>query len=62
LIAPEQLPALLEQLRDQPPEMDIEIQTKWQLADTPRDAWTLLILLVALLTAEWALRKKWGLV
>ncbi|MCL4204705.1 MAG: hypothetical protein KJ000_19630 [Pirellulaceae bacterium] len=62
LVAPEQLHALLEELRDQPPEMDIEIQTKWQLGDTPRDAWTLLLLLVALLTAEWALRKKWGLV
>jgi hypothetical protein len=62
LIAPEQLPGLIEQLRDRPPEMDIEIQTKWQLGDTPRDAWTFLLLLVGLLTAEWALRKKWGLV
>jgi uncharacterized membrane protein len=62
LVAPEQVPGLLEQLRDQPPEMDIEIQTKWQLADTPRDAWSLLLLLVGLLTAEWTLRKKWGMV
>ncbi len=62
LIAPEQVPALFEQLRDQPPEMDIEIQTKWQLADAPRDAWGLLLLLVSLLTVEWALRKKWGMV
>ena len=62
LIAPEQLAGLFQQLRDQPPELDIEIQTKWQLADTPRDAWILLLLLVGLLTAEWMLRKKWGLV
>lgn len=62
VVAPEQVPALLEDLRDRPPEMDIEVQTKWQLADTGRDAWSLLLLLVGLLTAEWLLRKKWGLV
>jgi uncharacterized membrane protein len=62
LIAPEELAGLFQQLRDQPPELDIEIQTKWQLADTPRDAWILLLLLVGLLAAEWMLRKKWGLV
>jgi uncharacterized membrane protein len=62
LIAPEQLLGVLEQLRDQPPEMDIEIQTKWQLGDTPRDAWLLLLLLVTLLTTEWTLRKRWAMV
>ncbi len=62
VVAPEQVPALLEDIRDRPPEMEIEVQTKWQLADTGRDAWTLLLLLVALLTAEWFWRKKWGLV
>jgi hypothetical protein len=61
-LAPEQLPALLEELRDRPPEMDIEVQTKWQLGDRPRDAWMLLIALVGLLTIEWALRKHWGMV
>jgi len=62
LMACEELPALLEQLRDRPPEMDIEIQTKWQLADTPRDAWTLLGIFIALLTTEWFLRKRWAMV
>jgi hypothetical protein len=62
LIAPEQLDALLEELRDRPPEMDIEVQTKWQLGDRPRDAWTLLLVLVGLLSTEWVLRKRWGLV
>ncbi len=62
LIAPEQLVGVLEELRDQPPEMDIEIQTKWQLGDTPRDAWLLLLLLVTLLTTEWTLRKRWAMV
>ncbi|MCH5372500.1 MAG: glutamine amidotransferase, partial [Planctomycetes bacterium] len=62
VVAPEQLTSLLEEIRDKPPEMEIEVQTKWQLADTPRDAWALLIVFVALLTGEWILRKRWGLV
>jgi len=62
MVAPEQVVGLLEQIRDKPPEMEIEVQTKWQLADTARDAWTLLLVFVALLGAEWFLRKKWGLV
>jgi len=61
-VAPEQLAALLRDIRDRPPQMDVEVQTKWQLGDTPRDAWTFFLLLVALLTGEWFLRKKWGLV
>jgi hypothetical protein len=62
VVAPEQVSSLLEDIRDRPPEMEIEVQTKWQLADTAGDAWALLLLFVALLTAEWFLRKKWGLV
>ena len=42
--------------------MESEVQTKWQLADTAPDAWALLLLFVGLLTTEWILRKKWGLV
>jgi len=60
--APEQLPALLRQIKEKPPEMEIEIQTKWQLGDTWKDAWLFLLLLVGLLTVEWFLRKKWGFV
>ena len=62
VVAPEQLPSLLEEIRDRPPELEIEVQTKWQLADTASDAWALLLLFVGLLTTEWFLRKKWGLV
>jgi hypothetical protein len=62
MVAPEQLISLLEEVRDKPPEMEIEVQTKWQLADTARDAWTLFLLFVALLAGEWFLRKKWSLV
>lgn len=62
LIAPEELPSLLEELRDRPPELEIEVQTRWQLADTSGDAWGLLLVFVGLLGAEWALRKRWAMV
>jgi uncharacterized membrane protein len=62
VVAPEQLPDLLETIRDTPPEMEIEVQTRWQLADTDRDAWLLLACFVGLLAGEWVLRKRWGLV
>jgi hypothetical protein len=62
VVAPEQVPALLEDIRDRPPDLEIEVQTKWQLADTARDAWSVLLLFVLVLTGEWFLRKKWGLV
>jgi uncharacterized membrane protein len=62
VVAPEQLPALLEEIRDRPPDLQIEVQTKWQLADTATDAWSFFLLVLALLAGEWTLRKRWGLV
>lgn len=61
-VAPEQLVGLLEELRDRPPEMEIEVQTKWQLADSETNAWPFFLCLIVLLTIEWALRKRWSLV
>lgn len=61
-IAPEQLSSLLEELRDRPPELEVEVQTRWQLADTAGDAWGLFLLVVGLLGTEWALRKRWSMV
>ncbi len=61
-VAPEQLPALLEEIRQNPPQMVEEVLTRWQLADTTWDAWLVLSCLVALLGVEWFLRKRWGLV
>ena len=62
VVASEQLPDLLAQIRDRPPDLQIQVQTKWQLADTGADAWSFFLLFVGLLTAEWAFRKRWGLV
>ena len=60
-VAPEELPKLLQELADRPPEYE-ERQTRWKLAGTATDAWIFLLALVSLLTVEWWLRKKWGLV
>ncbi len=62
LVAPEQVPALIKSLRDQPPELKIEMETKWQLGGSPLDAWLFFLGIVTLLGSEWFLRKRWGLV
>ncbi len=62
VVAPEQVGSLLQDIRERPPELEIEVQTRWQLAEHARDAWAFLLLFVGLLTVEWYLRKKWGLV
>ena len=62
LVSPEELPALIRQLRERRQESEVEVQTSWQLGDTAIDAWLFLLGLVSLLSAEWGLRKKWGVV
>jgi hypothetical protein len=57
-LAPEQLPALLEELKKVPEQLQIETLTKQPLWDQ----WPLFVLLVVLLGSEWFLRKRWGLV
>jgi hypothetical protein len=60
-VAPEELPSLIAELADQPPEYEVQ-QTRWKLGSTAADAWLTLLLMTGLLTAEWFLRKRWGLV
>ncbi len=62
LVAPEQLASLLDGILREPPEMEIEMQQAWQFPDDPRTAWSFFIVFVALLSGEWFLRKRWGLV
>lgn len=57
-LAPEELPELLTQLQQHPPELEVETQVK----HTPWDTWPFYLLFVSVISVEWYLRKKWGLV
>jgi len=57
-LAPEELPALIDEFASQPQEMEIETQEKL----TPWDTWPFFLLFVATISGEWYLRKRWGLV
>lgn len=56
--APEELPALIDQIKQKPLELEVETQVK----ETPWDTWPFFLAFVGLLCTEWFLRKKWGLV
>ncbi|MEN1679124.1 MAG: glutamine amidotransferase [Planctomycetota bacterium] len=57
-LAPEELPALLKEFADRPPELREEVLSRITYWDT----WPFFLLLVGLLSVEWWLRKRWGLV
>ncbi len=57
-VPPEQLIDLLKDFQKHPPEMLVQRENKY----TPWDTWPFLLAFTALLTIEWFLRKKWGLV
>jgi uncharacterized membrane protein len=61
-VSPEELPELIREIKQKQSESQVEVQTKWQLADTAGDSWLFLLVFSGVLTAEWVLRKKWGLV
>ena len=60
-VAPEELPKLLGELADKPPEYEVR-QVRWKLAGTSGDAWLMFAAMTVVLTVEWFLRKRWGLV
>jgi hypothetical protein len=55
---PEELPGIFEEITARP----AEYESREQWSFTPWDTWPMLLLLAGCLTAEWYLRKKWGLV
>ena len=61
-LAPTELAEVLDEIIANPKQMKIEIPLKWQLGDSFPDALLYLILFAGLLSFEWYLRKKWGLV
>jgi hypothetical protein len=58
LVAPEQLPDLIERLLEKSADLDVPQETKKTLWDT----WWMFLAVVVLLSVEWFLRKRWGLV
>lgn len=62
LLAAEQLPSLWQELKQQTPNMKIDVQTKWELSGSPQIAWPFFLLVVSLLGSEWYLRRKWGFI
>ena len=61
-VLPEQLSRLLQEIEERPPEIEIELESKWRFGDSTWDAWPFFILFVVVLGSEWWLRKRWGMV
>lgn len=57
-LAPEELPELLKRLAEKQPEIKQEVVAKVTYWDT----WPFFLVFVGLLSTEWFLRKRWGLV
>jgi len=57
-LAPEQLPDLIKRLTEQTSILEIQQETKKTFWDT----WPFFLMIVGLLSLEWYLRKRWGLV
>jgi len=62
VVQPESFGELLQSISELAPENRIEIPRRWKLGETWQDATAFLLGFVGLLTIEWFLRKKWGLV
>lgn len=60
-VPPEQVRDLLAEILQKPPEMEIEVESKWRFGDSATETWPFFLAFVAILTGEWFLRKKWGL-
>ncbi len=62
MIDPSEVPAALEEIVKLAPKLEIDVPIKWQLGDTWYDSLVYVFLFASLLTLEWWMRKKWGLV
>lgn len=61
-VPPEEFGSLITEIIENREDDEIEIEKKWQLGDTWQDGLAVLALFTILLSTEWYLRKKWGLV
>ena len=61
-VLPDEFGALLDEIAEKAPANSIEIPRRWRLGDTWQDALGFVLAFVFILTLEWVLRKKWGMV
>jgi hypothetical protein len=61
-ITPEELPAVLAEIRANLPPLELPIREEHQLFDYWQAAWGMFLLVALLLCGEWILRKRWQLV
>jgi len=61
-VSSEEMLKLLREIKNSPPELQEEVQQRFELGRTAGTAWLFFFAIVGLLTGEWYLRKKWGLV
>ena len=59
---PEDLGRVIADIEREAEGATIRVDSKWQLTDTPWDAWSVFLVMAALLSTEWFLRKKWHMV
>jgi hypothetical protein len=57
VLAPEELPTLLEELAERDPQQKQLVVSRY----TPWDTWPFFLVLVGTMVAEWWLRRKWGM-
>jgi uncharacterized membrane protein len=62
IVSAEQGDDILQDMIDNPPDLEIAIQKKWQLGASLISAWLLFLIFALLLGIEWFLRKRWRLV
>jgi hypothetical protein len=59
---PSQVDELIQQITELRRTSASPVVKKYRLGDTPTTAWPLFLLIVGLLSTEWVLRRRWGLV
>ena len=61
-VAAEEAASILSSVRNAHQNSRLEVESKWELGDSNWSAWLVFLGLVGLITSEWLLRKRWGLV
>ena len=60
-LAAEELPALLNEIKKTPPELEVEVQSRWQLGDSATNAWPFFLFVVCVLGGEMVLAEEVGI-